>query len=172
MFLYAKFEKLCEEKKVTPYHVSKETGVSTATLSSWKQFSNGIGGYTPKADKIQRIADYFGVPLEYFIESKNYKDYAVRGGIGNSVISTARLPVEPKDSVKISADVLLNWLSDREKEFRESATERAEARAFGEALHDEITGDAYWYIAGCVKAAMECEDADDVFTNYEYWEGL
>lgn len=68
MFLYAKFKKLCEEKKVTPYHVSKETGVATATLSSWKQFSDGAGGYTPKVDKIKKIADYFGVTLDYFME--------------------------------------------------------------------------------------------------------
>ena len=41
---------------------SKETGVSTATLSSWK-----AGDYVPKIDKLQKIADYFGVPVTYFL---------------------------------------------------------------------------------------------------------
>ena len=57
---YETFERLCKQKGVKPFHVSKETGVSTATLSEWKK-----GTYTPKAEKLQRIADYFGVSLEY-----------------------------------------------------------------------------------------------------------
>jgi transcriptional regulator with XRE-family HTH domain len=43
---------------VKPGRVSRETGISTATLTSWKQ-----GKYTPKQDKLQKIADFFGVPL-------------------------------------------------------------------------------------------------------------
>lgn len=55
---YEAFHKLCEQKGVKPARVSKETGISTATLTSWKQ-----GKYTPKQDKLQKIADYFEVPL-------------------------------------------------------------------------------------------------------------
>jgi transcriptional regulator with XRE-family HTH domain len=58
--MYAIFEKLCRERGITPYRVSKDTGISTATLSDWK-----TGKSNPKADKIQRIADYFDVPAEY-----------------------------------------------------------------------------------------------------------
>ena len=58
--MYEIFEKLCQEKGVTPYRVGKETGIQTATLSEWKK-----GKYTPKANKLQKIADYFGVSLEY-----------------------------------------------------------------------------------------------------------
>ncbi|MBQ9065245.1 MAG: helix-turn-helix transcriptional regulator, partial [Blautia sp.] len=32
---------------------------SQATLSSWKS-----GKYTPKIDKLKKLADYFGVPIE------------------------------------------------------------------------------------------------------------
>jgi len=58
---YEKFEKLCLEKGVKPYHVSVATGISTATLSSWKR-----GKYTPKRDKIKVLAEYFGVSPDYF----------------------------------------------------------------------------------------------------------
>lgn len=34
--MYDKFESLLKEKGVTPYRVHKETGISTATLSDWK----------------------------------------------------------------------------------------------------------------------------------------
>jgi transcriptional regulator with XRE-family HTH domain len=60
---YDKFEELCAEKGVRPGQVSKATGISTSTLSSWK-----LGRYTPKNDKLQLIAEYFGVPLNYFLE--------------------------------------------------------------------------------------------------------
>ena len=37
MFSYEKFRALCDERKVTPYQVSKGTSnVSTVTLSDWK----------------------------------------------------------------------------------------------------------------------------------------
>ena len=56
---YDTFEKLCTAKGVTPYRVAKETGVSTSTLSSWK-----TGRYTPKREKLQKIADYFGITVD------------------------------------------------------------------------------------------------------------
>lgn len=59
---YERFEKLCENKGVKPATVSKATGISTATLTSWKK-----GRYTPKNEKLQLIADYFGVSLSYII---------------------------------------------------------------------------------------------------------
>ncbi|MBO5069906.1 MAG: helix-turn-helix transcriptional regulator [Roseburia sp.] len=58
--MYEIFERLCQEHGVTPYRVCKETGLTTATISNWK-----AGRYTPKADKMQKIADYFGVTLDY-----------------------------------------------------------------------------------------------------------
>lgn len=61
--MYKKYAELRDKKGVTDYRVSSETGVSTATLSSWK---NGV--YTPKADKLLLLANYFGVPVTYFLE--------------------------------------------------------------------------------------------------------
>jgi len=59
--MYRRFEMLCDSRGVTPYRVAKETGISPSTLSQWK-----IGSYSPKIEKLQKIADYFDVPLEYF----------------------------------------------------------------------------------------------------------
>ncbi len=60
--MYEIFAQLCKQHGVTPYKVSKETGVSQPTLSEWKK-----GTYTPKQDKLQKIADYFGVTLDYLM---------------------------------------------------------------------------------------------------------
>ncbi len=63
--MYEIFEKLCIQHNVTPYRVCKETGITTATISNWK-----AGRYVPKADKLQKIADYFGVSLSYLMSGK------------------------------------------------------------------------------------------------------
>lgn len=64
--MYEIFEKLLKDSGITAYKVSKETGISTATLTSWKK-----GNYTPKADKLQKIADYFGVSMEYLLTGQD-----------------------------------------------------------------------------------------------------
>nr|DAI64865.1 MAG TPA: Repressor protein CI [Caudoviricetes sp.] len=63
--MYEIFSKLLQEHGVTPYKVSKETGVSQSTLSDWKR-----GVSTPKIDKLQKIANYFGVSVEYLQTGK------------------------------------------------------------------------------------------------------
>lgn len=61
--MYEKLQVLLDKTNKTAYQVSKDTGISTATLSSWKR-----GEYRPKIDKIKILADYFGVSIEYFLE--------------------------------------------------------------------------------------------------------
>ena len=64
--MYDKFERLLKERGVTPYRVHKDTGISTATLSDWKN-----GKSQPKKDKIEKICNYFDVPLSYFYDEKS-----------------------------------------------------------------------------------------------------
>ena len=66
--MYKRFEGLLEEKGVTAYRVAQETGVSTATLTSWKK-----GVYTPKPDKLQKLANYFNVQLDYLTGASEFK---------------------------------------------------------------------------------------------------
>nr|DAO83787.1 MAG TPA: Repressor protein CI [Caudoviricetes sp.] len=63
--IYERFEKLKERKDVSSYAVSKGTGITTTTLTNWKK-----GKYTPKQDKLQLIADYFGVTLDYLVNGE------------------------------------------------------------------------------------------------------
>ena len=63
--MYEKFAELLAKNNVKASQVAKATGISTATLTSWKQ-----GVYTPKIEKLMLIAKYFDVPITYFIEDK------------------------------------------------------------------------------------------------------
>lgn len=60
--MYDVFEKLCKERGVTAYRVCKATGLTTASISNWK-----AGRYTPKMDKMKKIADFFGVSVNYLM---------------------------------------------------------------------------------------------------------
>lgn len=56
---YAEFAALLAAHNTTAYRVAKDTGIAPSTLADWKS-----GRSTPKADKLARIADYFGVSLD------------------------------------------------------------------------------------------------------------
>lgn len=62
---YDIFENLLSMHRTTVYRVSKETGISATTFTDWKN-----GRSTPKIDKLKRIADHFGVSLEYMMGAK------------------------------------------------------------------------------------------------------
>lgn len=63
--MYEVFEQLLQKFGVTAYQVSKATGISQSTLSNWKARRNLIRG-----DKAQKIADYFGVSVDYLMTGK------------------------------------------------------------------------------------------------------
>lgn len=67
--MYKVFEELLAKNNETPYQVAKATGISTATLTSWKQ-----GIYEPKIDKLMSIADYFDVPVTVFLDAKKKQE--------------------------------------------------------------------------------------------------
>lgn len=63
--MYEIFANLLKEKGVKTADVTRATGISSVTFSDWKR-----GKSTPKQDKLKKIADYFGVSLEYLMTGK------------------------------------------------------------------------------------------------------
>lgn len=61
--MYEKFVELLVKNNKTAYAVAKETGIAQSIFSDWKN-----GRSKPKIDKIQKLADYFGVDIKYFLE--------------------------------------------------------------------------------------------------------
>ena len=58
--MYEIFERLLKERGVKASAVAKATGIASSVFTDWKK-----GRYTPKVDKMQKIADYFGVSVAY-----------------------------------------------------------------------------------------------------------
>lgn len=63
--MYSRYSALRDKKGVSDYEVSKQTGISTSTLTNWK-----YGRYNPKVNKLVILADYFGVSVEYFLDEE------------------------------------------------------------------------------------------------------
>lgn len=63
--MYEIYQRLLDEKGIKNADVSRATGISNMTLSDWKN-----GKTTPKQDKLLKIADYFGVSLDYLMTGK------------------------------------------------------------------------------------------------------
>lgn len=61
--LYKRIESLCKMKNVNITQMCRETNISRSPLNSLKQ------GITQKlsSDKLQRIAEYFGVTVDYLL---------------------------------------------------------------------------------------------------------
>ena len=67
--MYQKYVKLRDEKGVSDYRVSEDTGITKSTFTDWK-----TGRSQPKLDKLKILADYFGVSIEYFISDEPAKE--------------------------------------------------------------------------------------------------
>ena len=63
MSTYDVFKTLLDERKIKTATVARATGITTSTFTQWKQ-----GTIALKLDKLQKIADYFNVPLSYLTE--------------------------------------------------------------------------------------------------------
>lgn len=59
---YEKYEELLRKTGRTSYQVSNGTGIGQNTLSNWK-----TGRSKPKIDKLLVLANYFEVPVTYFL---------------------------------------------------------------------------------------------------------
>lgn len=68
---------LMEKLGLSAYRVSKDTGISQASLADWRK-----GRSNPKIDKLQKLAAYFGVSIYYLTGEVDDFDSARQQKIG------------------------------------------------------------------------------------------
>ena len=59
--IYEKIKKLCQEKGISISSVEKELNLSNGLISKWNKVD-------PSVSNLKKIADFFGKPIEYFLE--------------------------------------------------------------------------------------------------------
>ena len=61
------YSMLCNQNGKSPHSVAKELGISSGSVTWWKQ------GKIPHAPTLKKIADYFGVTVEYLLGKETEK---------------------------------------------------------------------------------------------------
>lgn len=61
------FIDLCNKKNVKPNPVAHELGISSGSITAWKN------GRVPSSTTLQKLADYFGVSTEYLLSDNEDK---------------------------------------------------------------------------------------------------
>lgn len=89
--MYEIYCKLRDERGVKDADVVRDTGITKSTFSDWKN-----GRSKPKNDKLQKIADYFGVTLDYLTTGKEESE-------NNKIVFNRR---DEKDIAKRLEDAL------------------------------------------------------------------
>ncbi len=105
--MYERFMQLLQEKNITAYRVSKETGVTQTTLSDWK-----TGRGTPRTATLQKIADYFNVSLDWLTGNSEYRSRSEYNGsqeLSNVYFSLAKEAQEEgidPDDIKLAFELI------------------------------------------------------------------
>lgn len=61
--LYSKISSLCKDRNISIARLEKECGFGNATIRGWKTSH-------PNSNNLKKVADYFGVSIEYFLNEK------------------------------------------------------------------------------------------------------
>ena len=104
MTMYDNFVKILSQKGLTPYKVAKGTGISCATLTSWKN-----GSYTPKLDKLKCIAEFLGVDIEDIVGGGREKRLPILGAVacGTPIFAEENIEGYASPCHGVSADFCL-----------------------------------------------------------------
>ena len=62
-------DKMMNERGVTAYKISKETGISDRLIGYWRN-----GEKLPGAENLLAIANYFGISVDYLLTGSNFTD--------------------------------------------------------------------------------------------------
>ena len=119
--MYSVFEDLMKRNGYSFSEVGRATGIAPSTFTDWR-----AGRYTPKHDKLQKIADFFGVSIEYLTTGKDTEKQSAEGNkyyfddnaaaIAQDIYDNPRLRAlmdaardcDPED-LKMAADMLLKF---------------------------------------------------------------
>lgn len=144
--MYRRYEELLKGNGKKNSDVAKATGIAHSTLSDWKN-----GKSTPKQDKLQLIADYFNVSVDYLLTGEE----SIPEAIGDSI----RLPVLGSIPAGIPLEAIediVDW-QDIPREWTRGGKEFFSLRVKGDSMSPEyLDGDDLILIK-----TPDCESGDD-----------
>lgn len=97
---YDSFIELCKKNNVKPTPLVVSMGLSSSNVSMWKK------GSTPRPSVIKKIADYFGVTVDYFMEGEQKENPPTPKGGGLHETMYDSLTQEEQDAVNLMIESL------------------------------------------------------------------
>lgn len=70
---YDLFAGLCEKRGIKPSKAAEECGINKSNVSNWKN-----NGYVPRGEALNKIADYFGVSVDYLLGNEQKEKPAAK----------------------------------------------------------------------------------------------
>ena len=80
---FERFAALCKQNGETPNAVAKHIGVSSGSVTAWKN------GTAPRNATVKAIANYFGVSTDYLLENEEAPAEASRRSVSDDDIKFA-----------------------------------------------------------------------------------
>lgn len=108
MSIIEKIQKILDERGITPYKMCKETGIGTATYSSWK-----TKGTQPQIDKVIKIAEYLEISLDELAGIKKKEKREITKKQEELIDAYEKAPKNIKDII----DTALEPYKDNKKSF-------------------------------------------------------
>lgn len=109
MQFYDKVSALCLERGISITAMATELGISKGTPSNWKAMDK-----PPRADTVKKVADFFGVSVDYFKDDNKttIKSIQDNHGIIGSVHAPVRIINGTERNLSEQEIELLNLYSD------------------------------------------------------------
>ena len=76
---YDIIEHLCKERGIYVTQLASDIGVSKSNVTNWKN------GRVPRSDKVRKIADYFGVTVDYLLRDTTHQISFLDQDTGNNI---------------------------------------------------------------------------------------
>ena len=70
---------LCKERGIYVTQLASDIGVSKSNVTNWKN------GSVPRRDKVRKIADYFGVTVDYLLRDTTHQISFLDQDTGNNI---------------------------------------------------------------------------------------
>lgn len=83
--VYDKFCDLCSQKGVSPSKAAMDAGFSKSLISKWKSKQEIV----PSSEVLQKIADYFGVSVDYLLGKEKQPTEGELSGIRKDLMDFA-----------------------------------------------------------------------------------
>ena len=147
-----RIENLINRRGITAYTLCKSIGIANSTYNTWKQKDR-----VPKSDKLQLIADYFNVSVDYLLTGEEKKQEPTGQSIRIPVLGSipAGIPLEAIEDIVDWEEIPHEWTAGGKEYFS--------LRVKGDSMSPEyLDGDNL-----ILRKTPDCESGDDcaVFVN-------